>query len=101
MAFLEMLIAGTTAIGEFHYLRNQPNGTAHGDPNAVAWQIIAAAESVDIRIVLLRSIYQRAGYGLMPDPWQARFYETAEQLLLSMECRGHRLWPRVHGERPQ
>jgi imidazolonepropionase-like amidohydrolase len=35
MAFLEMVLAGTTTVGEFHYLHNAPNGRPYDDPNSI------------------------------------------------------------------
>ncbi len=81
MAFLEMLLAGTTTVGEFHYLHNAPGGHPYDDPNLLSKQVIAAAQSVGIRIVLLRSAYLRSGYELPPDPGQSRFYESSRQFL--------------------
>jgi formimidoylglutamate deiminase len=75
MAFLEMMLAGITTVGEFHYLHRSPNGSAYDDPNLLAKQVIRAAESVGIRIVLLRCAYVRAGFNLPPDPGQIRFLE--------------------------
>lgn len=84
MAFLEMVLAGTTTVGEFHYLHNAPDGRAYDDPNLLAKQVIAAATSVGIRIVLLRTAYLRAGFELAADPGQTRFYETAPAFLENM-----------------
>jgi formimidoylglutamate deiminase len=75
MAFLEMMLAGITTVGEFHYLHRTPDGAIYDDPNLLAKQVIRAAESVGIRIVLLRCAYVRAGFGLPPDPGQVRFLE--------------------------
>jgi formimidoylglutamate deiminase len=86
MAFLEMLLSGTTTVGEFHYLHNAPGGRPYDDPNLLSKQIIAAAQSVGIRIVLLRSAYLRSGYELPPDPGQIRFFESASQFLDSMDA---------------
>src|SRR5438132_7243742 len=36
MAFLEMLKAGITTAGEFHYLHHQVDGTRYDDPNLLA-----------------------------------------------------------------
>ena len=85
MAFLEMLLSGTTTVGEFHYLHNAPGGRPYDDPNLLSKQVIAAAQSVGIRIVLLRSAYLRSGYELPPDPGQIRFFESASQFLDNME----------------
>ena len=84
MAFLEMVLAGTTTVGEFHYLHNAPDGRAYDDPNLLGKQVIAAAKSVGIRIVLLRTAYLRAGFELPPDPGQIRFYESAKAFLANM-----------------
>ncbi len=86
MAFLEMLLSGTTTVGEFHYLHNAPGGAPYEDANILARQVIAAAQSVGIRIVLLRSAYVRSGYELPIDPGQIRFFESASQFLRNMEA---------------
>jgi formimidoylglutamate deiminase len=86
MAFLEMLLGGTTTVGEFHYLHNAPGGRPYDDPNLLSKQVIAAAQSVGIRIVLLRSAYMRSGYDLPPDPGQIRFFESATQFIENMEA---------------
>jgi formimidoylglutamate deiminase len=43
--FLEMVSAGITVVGEFHYLHRDPSGEAYSDPNLLGNQIIAAAQS--------------------------------------------------------
>jgi formimidoylglutamate deiminase len=83
--FLEMLAGGITVVGEFHYLHRDTGGRAYGDPNLLSRQVIAAAQSVGIRICLLRSAYFRAGYQLAPHTGQRRFYETAEEYLRNLE----------------
>jgi formimidoylglutamate deiminase len=85
MAFLEMLLSGATTVGEFHYVHNQPGGQPYEDPNLLSKQVIAAAQSTGIRIVLLRSAYQRSGFELPADPGQVRFFETGDQFLRNME----------------
>jgi formimidoylglutamate deiminase len=84
MAFLEMVLAGTTTVGEFHYLHNALDGKPYDDPNLLGKQVIAAAESVGIRIVLLRTAYLRAGFELPPEPGQSRFYESKKAFLENM-----------------
>ena len=81
MTFLEMVMAGTTTVGEFHYLHRAKDGRTYDDPNLLAKKIVAAAESVGLRIALLRVAYARAGYELPPHTGQARFYESAEEYL--------------------
>ena len=71
-----MALAGTTTVGEFHYLHNAPDGRPYGDPNLLAKQVIAAARAVGLRIVLLRSAYLRSGFEAARDERQARFFES-------------------------
>src|SRR5690554_2946005 len=75
LTFLEMLMAGITTVGEFHYLHHQPDGTPYADPNELAHRVIAAANTVGIRIALLRVAYARAGFQKPTDPRQRRFIE--------------------------
>ena len=86
MAFLEMVLSGTTTVGEFHYLHTAPNGRPYDDPNLLSKQVIAAAQSVGIRIVLLRSAYLRSGFELPRDPGQTRFFETTPEFLANMDA---------------
>ncbi len=81
MAFLEMALAGTTTVGEFHYLHNAPDGRPYDDPNLLSKQVTAAAQSIGIRIVLLRTAYLRSGHNLPRDPGQIRFFESTNAFL--------------------
>lgn len=83
MAFLEMVLAGTTGVGEFHYLHNAPDGNPYDDPNLLAKKVIAAAQSVGLRIVLSRTAYLRSGFELPPDPGQVRFFESTSEFLVN------------------
>src|SRR5690606_26206546 len=71
--FLEMLRAGFTSAGEFHYLHRDPAGDAYADPNELALRVIAAAEDVGIRITLLNTCYAAGGIGRPLEPQQRRF----------------------------
>ena len=86
MAFLEMVLSGTSTVGEFHYLHTAPNGRPYDDSNLLSKQVIAAAQSVGIRIVLLRSAYLRSGFHLPRDPGQMRFFETTPEFLANMDA---------------
>jgi formimidoylglutamate deiminase len=86
MAFLEMALAGTTTVGEFHYLHASADGRPYEDPNVLSKQVIAAAQSVGVRIVLLRTAYLRSGYELPRDPGQTRFFESTRDFLLNLEA---------------
>lgn len=71
--FLEMMRTGITAVGEFHYLHHQPDGGAYPDPNELAARVIAAAESVGLRIALLNVCYATGGIGRPLGERQRRF----------------------------
>ena len=75
MCFLEMALSGISAVGEFHYLHHQPDGTFYEDPNILAKEVIRAAEDIGIRIALLRVAYFRSGFNKEPNPRQSRFIE--------------------------
>ncbi|MEK6334238.1 MAG: formimidoylglutamate deiminase [Acidobacteriota bacterium] len=86
MAFLEMALAGITAVGEFHYLHHAPDGRPYDDPNLLAKEVIRAANDVGLRIALLRVAYARAGFQTEPNPKQTRFIEAdAETYLKNLE----------------
>jgi formimidoylglutamate deiminase len=82
MAFLEMALSGVTAVGEFHYLHNAPDGTPYDDPNQLSKSVVRAANDVGLRIALLRVAYARSGFETEPDPLQARFIESDPQIYL-------------------
>ncbi|WP_434389823.1 formimidoylglutamate deiminase [Melittangium boletus] len=82
-AFLEMVLAGITAVGEFHYLHHQADGTPYADPNELAHAVIRAARDVGLRIVLLRVGYARAGFRVAPNPRQRRFIDPDVDTFLS------------------
>ncbi|MDH4125105.1 MAG: formimidoylglutamate deiminase [Gammaproteobacteria bacterium] len=57
-AYSEMLMAGYTAVAEFHYLHDEPAG--NGDAMFLALR--AAAMNAGIRLVYVPVLYQRAGF---------------------------------------
>ncbi len=72
-AYREMAAAGMTAVGEFHYLHHQPQGTPYADPNAMSHALVAAAQEAGIRLMLLDTCYLSAGFGEPPHGVQRRF----------------------------
>lgn len=71
--YAEMALAGITAVGEFHYVHHNPDGTPYADPNAMGEALIEAAARAGIRITLLDTCYLSAGFGAAPEPRQRRF----------------------------
>ena len=71
--YREMVAAGITAVGEFHYLHHQPDGTPYDDPNAMGHALIAAAHEAGIRIALLDTCYLSSGFGKPVEGVQMRY----------------------------
>lgn len=82
--FAEMLAAGITCVGEFHYLHHDPAGQPYADPNELSRQVIRAAEEVGLRLCLLEVYYARAGFGHDgPLPEQRRFCDGSVDAYLA------------------
>ncbi|HUF12364.1 MAG TPA: formimidoylglutamate deiminase [Longimicrobiales bacterium] len=71
--FLEMLRAGITTVGEFHYLHRDQHGEPYPSANELAHRVVMAAEEVGIRIVLINVAYVTGSIGQPLSPQQARF----------------------------
>jgi len=63
MAYAEMLEAGMTSVGEFHYLHHDPAGSAYADPAEMSHRVLAAAGTAGIAMTLLPVLYRHAGIG--------------------------------------
>jgi formimidoylglutamate deiminase len=88
-AFIEMLKAGYTAVGEFHYLHNAPGGTPYDRPAELSERLIAAAKNAGIGMTLLLGLYCYSNFaGKPPMPEQLRFVLTLEKYLA--------LWNELH-----
>jgi formiminoglutamate deiminase len=74
MAFAEMLEAGFTRVGEFHYLHHDSDGADYGNPAEMAISLMHAAEETGVALTLLPVFYAHAGFGALPPrPEQRRF----------------------------
>jgi len=82
LAYLEMVQAGFTAVGEFHYLHHQPDGHPYANRNELALQVADAAQDVGLRLCLLRVAYARAGAGQAALPEQRRFCDQEMSAVL-------------------
>ncbi|WP_213816096.1 formimidoylglutamate deiminase [Glaciihabitans sp. dw_435] len=71
--FSEMLVSGWTAVGEFHYVHHQNDGTPYPTAHAMELAIAAAARDIGIRLTLLDTVYLRGGAGLPLSELQLRF----------------------------
>lgn len=71
--FAEMLRAGFTSVGEFHYVHRAPDGAPLEPPERLARIVADAARDAGIRIVLLHVAYASGGIGLPLEQRQRRF----------------------------
>lgn len=80
--YVELVKAGYTAVGEFHYLHHAPDGAPYGDRAETGKRLLAAAQTAGIGITLLPVLYGYGGFGGQPlGPAQARFRNDPEQIL--------------------
>jgi formimidoylglutamate deiminase len=78
----QMAAAGYGAVGEFHYVHHQPDGTPYPEPNAMAIALAQAARAVGLEIALLPAAYHRGGAGKPPAPGQVRFCDPSVEAFL-------------------
>jgi formiminoglutamate deiminase len=69
----EMVLAGITAVGEFHYLHHRAGGARYTDPNEMGHALVRAAREAGLRITLLDTCYLSAGPGRPLEGVQQRF----------------------------
>lgn len=75
-AYTDMLCAGFTSVGEFHYLHHLPAGEASDEMGRA---VIAAAQDVGIRLVFLPVYYRTGGFGAQALPEQRRFIHASPE----------------------
>ena len=73
VVYREMVAAGITGVGEFHYLHHQPDGTPYDEPNAMGHALVEAARRAGLRITLLDTCYLSSGFGEPPQGVQVRY----------------------------
>jgi formiminoglutamate deiminase len=79
LVYVEMLEAGFTRVGEFHYLHHDRDGYPYADPAEMASRIVAAAVETGIGLTLLPVFYAHGGFGGQPPlPTQRRFVSDPE-----------------------
>ncbi len=71
--YRELLAAGYTSVGEFHYLHHRPDGTPYDDPGAMGAGLREAARAAGIRLVLLDACYLSGGFGAPVEGVQRRY----------------------------
>jgi formimidoylglutamate deiminase len=84
--YQQMAAAGYGAVGEFHYVHHQPDGTPYAEPNAMAIALAEAAVAAGLEITLLPAAYHRAGWAagsdIPPTPGQVRFCDASVEAFL-------------------
>ena len=79
--YLEMLAAGYTWVGEFHYLHNDMNGERYSNAGEMSDVLMNAAMDAGIGIRLLPTLYQLGGFGREIEDKQKRFRLDEEQFI--------------------
>jgi len=86
-AYVEMLEAGFTRVGEFHYIHHDVSGAPYGNLGELAERIAAAAGAAGIGLTLLPVFYAHAGFGgRAPDSEQRRFVNDIDRFAQLMEA---------------
>jgi len=87
--YVEMLEAGFTRVGEFHYLHHDRDGRPYADIGEMAARIAAAASETGIALTLLPVLYAHAGFGgTPPGEGQRRFINGLDSFAVLVErCR--------------
>ena len=89
-AYVEMLEAGFTHVGEFHYLHHAPDGHAYGNIAETAERIGAAASLTGLGLTLLPVFYAHGGFGgAPPSLLQNRFVSGLDQYHRLLDAAAH------------
>jgi formimidoylglutamate deiminase len=84
--YAAMAAAGYGAVGEFHYVHHQPDGTPYPEPNAMAIALAQAALAQGLEITLLPAAYHRSGWAagsdIPPTEGQRRFCDPSVEAFL-------------------
>jgi formiminoglutamate deiminase len=98
-AYADMLEAGFTSVGEFHYLHRTPQATWYDNPAELAIRHLVAAEGTGIGLTLLPVFYESSQFGgAPPTAGQRRFITDLDQFAVIVE-QLHRLSLRAAGAR--
>jgi len=102
--YAEMVMAGFTAVGEFHYLHHQPDGVPYSNPNHMGDVLREAAKRAGIRLTLLDTCYLSGGIGQPLRPEQIRFGDGdadrwAERMSALADDKNTRIGAAIHSVR--
>lgn len=85
--YIEMLEAGITSVGEFHYLHHAVGGGVYSDHAELSLRIFSAAHRTGIALTHLPVLYQRGGFGEAPRPGQRRFVHAELDVFVDLLAR--------------
>ncbi|MEE2902726.1 MAG: formimidoylglutamate deiminase [Myxococcota bacterium] len=71
--YMEMLEAGYTSVGEFHYVHHKPGGEKYSPASTLGESILKAGHSAGIGMTLLPVLYLHGGFNQAPSNNQLRF----------------------------
>lgn len=104
--YVEMLEAGYTSVGEFHYLHNQPDGTRYDEQTELALRLYQSGVETGIRVCMLPVLYKNGGMGKPLEQHQLPFgmndlqeYDSYQQQLRPKVPQGHQLGVCAHSIR--
>ncbi|GER86501.1 formimidoylglutamate deiminase [Dictyobacter vulcani] len=75
--YREMLAAGYTSVGEFHYVHHKPDGQPYENSNILSEMVVQAGRDAGIRVVLLLTAYAQGNFHQPPDTYQRRFCDRS------------------------
>lgn len=80
--YVDMLKAGYTSVGEFHYVHHQPSGEPYDVLSELSDRIIAASKNAGIAVTHLPVLYAHGGFGgQTADAGQRRFLNDGDRFL--------------------
>ncbi len=84
--YVDMLEAGFTRVGEFHYLHHDRDGTPYANISEMAGRIISAAGKAGMGLTLLPVFYAHSTFGgAVPNDGQRRFINNPERFARLIE----------------
>lgn len=87
LAYAEMLEAGFTRVGEFHYLHHEAHGGVYANPAEMCERLVAAADTTGIGLTLLPVLYCHSDFdGAAALDTQRRFVMDFEQFARLFEA---------------
>jgi len=84
--YVELLEHGYTAVAEFQYVHNDPDGSPYADPAEMSLAHVRAAADAGIALTMLPALYAHGGFGGAPlGALQTRFRSSPDAILRIVE----------------